>query len=220
MLEFKNILKTFRKADNLIEVLNGVNLEVHPGEFVAVQGASGCGKTTLLLIAGGLLHPNDGRIFFDREDLYSKNSEERATFRAKRFGFVFQQYHLVPYLTTLENILLPGLAMRSEDDYQQATNLIDEFGLSHRKSHMPGELSSGEKQRTSLARALLHSPKVLFADEITGNLDDENSIIVINVLKDFTNKGGMVLFVTHDMERAKSADRVVRIENSKLTKVR
>jgi putative ABC transport system ATP-binding protein len=110
--------------------------------------------------------------------------------------------------------------MRSEDDYQKATNLLDEFGLSHRKSHTPGELSSGEKQRTSLARALLHSPDVLFADEITGNLDEENSTIVINVLKDFSKKGGMVLFVTHDMKRAKSADRVVKIENSKLTKVR
>ncbi len=220
MLEFKNIQKSFKKADTSIEVLNGINLEVDTREFVAVQGASGCGKTTFLLIAGGLLHPNDGRIFFDGEDLYSKNSEERAAFRAERFGFVFQQYHLVPYLTTLENILLPGLAMRSEDDYQKATDLLDEFGLSHRKSHMPGELSSGEKQRTSLARALLHSPEVLFADEITGNLDEENSTIVINVLKDFTKKGGMVLFVTHDMERAKSADRVVKIENSKLTKVR
>ena len=92
MLEFKNILKNFRKADNLIEVLNGVNLEVHPGEFVAVQGASGCGKTTFLLIAGGLLHPTEGKVFFDREDVYIKSSEERATFRAKKFGFVFQQY--------------------------------------------------------------------------------------------------------------------------------
>jgi len=219
MLTFENVKKFFRKADNLIEVLNSVNLEVHPGEFVAVQGASGCGKTTFLLIAGGLLSPDDGRIIFDREDLYSKSSEEQAAFRARRFGFVFQQYHLVPYLTTLENILLPGLATKSEDDHRKAINLIDEFGLSHRKSHMPGELSAGEKQRTSLARALLHSPEVLFADEITGNLDEENSSIVINALEDFTKKGGMVLFVTHDMERAKSADRVVKIENSKLTQV-
>lgn len=220
MLEIENIIKNFRKADNQIEVLDGVNLEVHPGEFVAVQGASGCGKTTFLLIAGGLLHPTEGKVLFDKEDIYLKSSEERATFRAENFGFVFQQYHLVPYLTTLENILLPGLAMKSEDDYKEATNLIYEFGLSHRKSHMPGELSAGEKQRTSLARALLHSPKVLFADEITGNLDEENSKIVINALQNFTKKGRMVLFVTHDIEKAKSADRIVEIENSKLMQVR
>jgi ABC-type lipoprotein export system ATPase subunit len=216
MLEFKNIFKSYKKTDNQIEVLNGVNLEVHPGEFIAVQGASGCGKTTLLLIAGGLLHPNEGQVYFDRENLYLKGSEERAIFRAENFGFVFQQYHLVPYLTTIENILLPGLAMRSDNDDQKAINLIDEFGLSHRKSHMPGELSAGEKQRTSLARALLHSPKVLFADEITGNLDEENSTIAINVLKNFAKEGGTVLFVTHDMERAKSAHRIVKIENGKL----
>lgn len=220
MLEIKNIVKKFRKADNLVEVLNDVNLKVLPGEFVAVQGASGCGKTTLLLITGGLLHPSEGNIIFEREDIYNKSSEERAAFRAENFGFVFQQYHLVPYLTTLENILLPGLAMRSEGDFQKAEYLIDEFGLSHRKTHMPGELSAGEKQRTSLARAMLHSPKVLFADEITGNLDDENSTIVINALKKFTKKGGMVLFVTHDFEKAKAADRVVKIENNKLAQVR
>jgi len=216
MLEFRNIFKNFRKGDDQIEVLDGVNLEVHPGEFIAVQGASGCGKTTLLLIAGGLLHPTDGQVYFNREDIYLSGSEERAKFRAENFGFVFQQYHLVPYLTTLENVLLPGLAMRLEEDYQKAINLIDEFGLSHRKSHMPGELSAGEKQRTSLARALLHSPKVLFADEITGNLDEENSMVVIEALQNFIKKGGTVLFVTHDMKRAKSAHRVVKIEKGKL----
>jgi putative ABC transport system ATP-binding protein len=212
MLDLNNITKRFRKGDDQIEVLNGINLKVDAGEFIAVQGASGSGKTTLLLIAGGLLHPNEGQVYFNREDLYFKRSEERAIFRAENFGFVFQQYHLVPYLTTLENVLLPGLARRSDDDYPKALKLIDEFGLSHRKSHMPGELSAGEKQRTSLARALLHSPKVLFADEITGNLDEENSTVVIEALKKFTKKGGTVLFVTHDMERAKSAHRVVKIE--------
>jgi len=216
MLEFKNIFKSYRKADDQIKVLNGVNLKVDPGEFLAIQGASGCGKTTLLLIAGGILHPNDGQVFFDRENIYLKGSEERAKFRAKNFGFVFQQYHLVPYLTTLENVLLPSLAMSLEDDYEKATDLIDEFGLSHRRTHMPGELSVGEKQRTSLARALLHSPKVLFADEITGNLDEENSTVVINTLKNFTKDGGTVLFVTHDIKRAKSADRVVKIEKGVL----
>ena len=216
MLELNNITKRFDKGKDRIDVLNGVNLQVNSGEFIAVQGASGSGKTTLLLITGGLLHPNSGKIFFNNEDIYLMNSAELARFRALNFGFVFQQYHLVPYLSTFENILLPGLALRSENDNQKAINLIEMFGLSHRKHHMPGELSAGEKQRTSLARALLHSPKILFADEITGNLDEDNSNIVINALKTYTNDGGTVLFVTHDIIRAKSADRIVKIENFKL----
>jgi len=216
MLELNNITKRFDKGDDQIDVLNGVNLKVNSGEFIAVQGASGSGKTTLLLIAGGLLHPNNGKIFFNNEDIYLMNSAELARFRALNFGFVFQQYHLVPYLSTVENVLLPGLALRLENDHQRAIDLIEMFGLSHRQHHMPGELSVGEKQRTSLARALLHSPKILFADEITGNLDEDNSDIVINALKTYTDGGGTVLFVTHDMIRAKSADRIVKIENCKL----
>jgi putative ABC transport system ATP-binding protein len=216
MLELNNITKRFDKGADQIDVLNGVSLQANSGEFIAVQGASGSGKTTLLLIAGGLLHPNSGKIFFNNDDIYLMNSAELARFRALNFGFVFQQYHLVPYLSTLENILLPGLAIRLENENQKASNLIEMFGLSHRKNHMPSELSAGEKQRTSLARALLHSPKILFADEITGNLDENNSNIVINALKTYTNGGGTVLFVTHDVIRAKSADRIVKIENYKL----
>ena len=216
MLELNNISKRFDKGDDQIEVLNSLNLKANPGEFIAVQGASGSGKTTLLLIAGGLLHPNSGNLLFNNEDIYLMNSADLARFRALHFGFVFQQYHLVPYLSTLENILLPGLALRLENDHQRAIDLIDMFGLSHRKHHLPGELSVGEKQRTSLARALLHSPKILFADEITGNLDEDNSDIVIQALKTYTEGGGTVLFVTHDKIRATSADRIVKIENCKL----
>jgi len=216
MLDLTNITKRFFKGNDQIEVLAGVNLRVEAGEFIAVQGASGSGKTTLLLIAGGLLHPSNGQVYSNKENLYIKSSEKRATFRAMNFGFVFQQYHLVSYLTILENVLIPALALKSENDRQKAHALIDEFGLSHRINHLPGELSAGEKQRTSLARALLHSPKVLFADEITGNLDEENSIIVINALRKFSDEGGSVLFVTHDILRAKMADRIVKIEKSKL----
>ena len=216
MLELINVTKGFNKGEEQIDVLDDVNLQANSGEFIAVQGASGSGKTTLLLIAGGLLHPNNGKISFNDEDLYLLNSAELARFRALNFGFVFQQYHLVPYLSMLENILLPGLALHLENDKQRAINLIEMFGMSHRKYHLPAELSAGEKQRTSLARALLHSPKILFADEITGNLDEDNSNIVIRALKTYTDSGGIVLFVTHDMIRAKSADRIVKIANCKL----
>jgi ABC-type lipoprotein export system ATPase subunit len=216
MLELEQIDKRFFKDNDQIEVLRNVNLKVTPGEFIAVQGVSGSGKTTLLLIAGGLLHPDKGSVLSNNESLYEKTSEERAKFRAINFGFVFQQYHLVSYLTILENVLLPALALKSENDYQRAKHLIKEFGLSHRINHLPAELSAGEKQRTSLARALLHAPKVLFADEITGNLDEENSSIVMNALRKFSDEGGSVLFVTHDKVRAKMADRIVKIEKYRL----
>jgi putative ABC transport system ATP-binding protein len=125
---------------------------------------------------------------------------------------------LVPYLSIFENVLLPSLALRSKNDHQKAHSLIEEFGLLHRINNLPGELSAGEKQRTSLARALIHSPRVLFADEITGNLDEENSTIVINALKKFSADGGSVLFATHDRIRATSADQIVKIEKSRLVK--
>lgn len=216
MLELQGISKQYRKDNKNIDVLRLVNLHVEHGEFIAVQGASGCGKTTLLLIAGGLLNPNEGRIIFNHEDVYEKRTEERAALRAQNFGFVFQQYHLIPYLTVLENVLLPEIAISFNNSGSRAMELIEKFGLLNRKSHRPGELSAGEKQRTALARAMLHSPKILFADEITGNLDEENSSIVINALKDFTHGSRAVLFVTHDVNTAKSADRMVNLKNGQL----
>ena len=212
MLKMTQISKSFQKGKGEINVLSEINLDLRPGELIAVQGASGCGKTTLLLIAGGLLHPDQGNVLFNQEDLYSKNSEERAIFRARNFGFVFQQYHLIPYLTVLENILIPDLAVKDKTSHHQALDLIENFGLSQRKSHTPGELSAGEKQRTALARAMMHAPDLIFADEITGNLDAQNTAIVIQALKKFTQDGGMVLFVTHDLNAAKCADRIVEIE--------
>ena len=216
MLELRDISKKFSKLSKEIEVLNGVKLSLDQGEFVAVQGPSGCGKTTLLLIAGGLLNPDRGTIFLDGEDIYLKNSDQRASLRAHNFGFVFQQYHLIPYLTILENILLPSLALSKHNITTRAFELMEKFGLTERTNHIPGELSAGEKQRTSLARAMLCNPRILFADEITGNLDDDNSGIVINVLREFAKEGGSVLFVTHDHDMARSADRVMHLVNGKL----
>ena len=212
MLELKNITKSYRKNGELIQALAPFSLNVERGEFVAVRGASGSGKTTLLLIAGGLLHPNSGTVKVDKTDLYALTPNQRSTFRSSMIGFCFQQYHLVPYLSVLENILAPTLAHPSLDKRKRAETLIEQFGLEHRKNHAPGELSAGEKQRTALARALLLQPHVLLADEITGNLDETNANIVIEALTNFAADGGAVLLVTHDADAANAAQRVIALD--------
>ncbi len=209
MVMLESVVKTYPKAKSLrITALAPLDLTVRAGEFVAVQGPSGSGKTTCLLIAGGLLRPDSGRALIDGQDLYALTRNQLAAFRSERIGFVFQQYHLIPYLTVLENILAAEAAQRRGNDAARGRALAEQFGLAHRLEHTPGELSAGEKQRTALARALLFRPKVVLADEITGNLDEENAQIVLGYLREYVGTGGSVLLVTHDREVAARADRV------------
>ena len=206
MLLVERIVKTYPKGTRRITALAPSDLTVRPGQFMAVEGPSGSGKTTCLLIAGGLLHPDSGRVLLDGHDLYAMARNELAAFRAQNIGFVFQQYHLIPYLNVIENILAPAAAQGRADSQGRARELAGQFGLEHRLDHTPAELSSGEKQRTALARALLFRPKILLADEITGNLDHVNAQLVLGYLRDYTRTGGAVLLVTHDREIAKQAD--------------
>jgi ABC-type lipoprotein export system ATPase subunit len=208
MLQLEGVVKTYSKGDRRVAALASFDLTVRAREFVAVQGPSGSGKTTCLLIAGGLLHPDSGKVGIDGQDLYAMTRNQLAAFRAQNIGFVFQQYHLIPYLTVLENILAPEAARRAAGNHARGRELACEFGLEHRLDHTPAELSSGEKQRTALARALLFRPKVLLADEITGNLDHANAQIVMGYLREYVKTGGAVLLVTHDREIAGQADRV------------
>ena len=208
MVMLESVVKTYRKGNLRITALAPIDLTVRAGEFVAVQGPSGSGKTTCLLIAGGLLRPDSGRTLVDGEDLYAMSRNQLAAFRSQTVGFVFQQYHLIPYLTVLENILAPEAAQGRGNDAARGRALAQQFGLAHRLEHTPGELSAGEKQRTALARALLFRPKVVLADEITGNLDDENAQIVLGYLREYVRTGGSVLLVTHDRDVAAQADRV------------
>jgi len=218
MLQLENITKSYTKENQTILVLNNVTLNVSEGEFVVVSGASGCGKTTLLLTVGALLKPTSGRIKINSTDIYELTSEKRSVFRADNIGFVFQQYHLIPYLNILENVKVPMLASKSNISDNDVIELIDSLGLKDRLYHTPAELSAGEKQRTALARALLFNPKILLADEITGNLDPENIEIVMNRLADFKNSGGTILLVTHDRDVSKKADRVVYLEKGEILK--
>jgi ABC-type lipoprotein export system ATPase subunit len=208
MLLLERVVKTYPKGSLRVTALAPVDLTVRAGEFVAVQGPSGSGKTTCLLIAGGLLRPDSGKALIDGRDLYGMRRNQLAAFRSQNIGFVFQQYHLIPYLSVLENILAPEAAQGRNDAPGRGRALAEQFGLQHRLDHTPGELSSGEKQRTALARALLFCPKVVLADEITGNLDHTNAQIVLRYLREYVSTGGSVLLVTHDREIASQADRV------------
>jgi len=192
VLEVDHITKTYHRREQAVRALDGVSLRVGPEEFVVVEGPSGSGKTTLLLAAGGLLAPDGGRILIAGRDPYALSPDARASIRASTVGFVFQQFHLVPYLSVLENVLVASLAMPSSQARQRARTLIEKLGLTDRSTHLPGELSTGERQRTALARALLNRPKLLLADEPTGNLDRDNAGIVLDFLADFASSGGAV----------------------------
>jgi len=212
MLYLKNIYKSYAKDNKPVQVLNEFSLSVKAGEFIAVQGLSGCGKTTMLLIAGGLLQPEKGQVLIQEKDLYAMTPDERAVYRATHIGFVFQQYHLIPYLTVLENVLALNLAGSIRITREKGIELLEYLGLQDRIDHVPGELSVGEKQRTALARALLNQPEILFADEITGNLDDNNTAVVMHYLNEYKKNGGTILLVTHDSQTARQADRIIYLE--------
>ncbi|HUS92893.1 MAG TPA: ABC transporter ATP-binding protein [Phycisphaerae bacterium] len=216
MLEAHEITKVYDGSAGPVRALDGVSLSVGKGEFVGVQGPSGCGKSTLLLACGGLLGCDDGQVLIDGQDPYALSPNERAGFRAGTVGFVFQQFHLVPYLTVLDNILSPTLARPLPDARRRAEELIAYLGLGGRMHHVPGELSTGERQRTALARALLHRPGLLLADEPTGNLDADSAHAVLRHLAEFAANGGAVLLVTHDDRAAGYARRTLRMVNGRL----
>ena len=216
LLELSNVHKAYKARSNDVNAVDGVSLKLEAGEFVAVEGPSGCGKSTLLLLAGGLLAPDSGTVQVVGESPYEMNTNARSQFRANTIGFVFQQFHLIPYLSVLDNVMAPSIATGIDDPAGRAHALLERFGLTDRSRHVPGELSSGERQRVALARALLNSPKLLLADEPTGNLDAENATTVLDHLREFATAGGAVLLVTHDPQAAGRADRSVRLRAGKV----
>lgn len=211
MLDIRHLSKTYQGPAGPVRALAEVSLNVAPGEFVAVRGPSGSGKTTLLLAAGGMLRPDAGQVQVGGQDIYQLSTEARARFRAASIGFVFQQFHLVAYLNVLENVLVPSLARSGSHLRERALDLLERLGLKNRMHHVPSKLSSGERQRTALARALLHRPALVLADEPTGNLDVDNGRIVLEHLADFTARGGALLLVTHEPRAAAFAHRVIEL---------
>lgn len=215
LLQLQNITKTYRTGPREVRAVDGVSLAVDKGEFVSVQGPSGCGKSTLLAVAGGLLAPDSGTVTIAGEDPYAVSADQRARFRAANIGFVFQQFHLVPYLSVRENVLSAALATKLADASVRADELLQRFGLESRAHHVPGELSTGERQRTALARALLNRPQLILADEPTGNLDSANAEVVLKHLAEVAQEAA-VLLVTHDERAREYAQRVERIVDGRI----
>ena len=216
MVRLEGVSKIYRDHRGEVRALDDVSFSVKEGEFVVAQGLSGSGKSTLLLTIGGMVHPTAGRVVVDGQDIYAVSGRERAEFRAKSVGFVFQMFHLVPYLTVIENVLLPSRGRSKSATRAEAEGLLERLGLPNRMRHKPAELSAGEKQRTALARALLNCPKMLLADEPTGNLDPENSAVVMGHLSDFHRNGGTVIVVSHESVATDYAQRVIQLRDGRI----
>ena len=212
ILKASDISKSYNSDKNRIKVVDNYNIDLFSSEFVSLTGPSGCGKTTILMIIGCLLKPDHGTVEIDGLDIYSMNSSRIAEQRSKKIGFVYQDFKLIPYLTIKENILCSSLINDVGNLEDKANDLILRLGLIHRVNHRPEQLSAGEKQRTAIARALLMEPKLIIADEPTGNLDKKNSSLVIEALKHYSDEGACVIMVSHDEDVKKSSDRHIQMD--------
>ena len=214
LLRAESLVKTFSLEKRTIEVLRGLSFEIEAGERIAIVGSSGAGKSTLLHLLGGLDLPTGGEIYFKGEALSSKSSDELARFRNQHLGFIFQFHHLLRELTALENVMMPALIARTpyRESRKRARRLLKRVGLGHRLAHRPSELSGGEQQRVSLARALMNRPPLLLADEPTGNLDEETSSEIHTLLQEINREEGTALvIVTHSLALAQSMPRRLEI---------
>jgi ABC-type lipoprotein export system ATPase subunit len=216
MIQFEGVHKHYRTANGEVRALNGVTLAIDDGEYVAVQGHSGSGKSTLLALAGGLALPTEGLVAVGGDEVSAMPSAARARFRAEHVGFVFQLFHLLPYLNIVDNVRIAALDPHSSQAKHDAEALLDKFGLHERKTHRPAQLSAGERQRVAMARALLNGPKLLLADEPTGNLDPENAKSVLDAIDGFHAAGGTVLLVTHHAEAAGRAARIISLSSGQV----
>ncbi|MDR2400245.1 MAG: ABC transporter ATP-binding protein [Deferribacteraceae bacterium] len=211
IVELKNVSVIY----DTLAALQDVNVEVQEGEWLAVMGPSGSGKTTMMNIIGCLDRPTRGTVIFDGEDISGASLKTLTSIRREKIGLIFQQFHLVPYLTALQNVMLAQY-YHSLVDEKEALKALERVGLKDRSSHLPKELSGGEQQRVCIARALINYPKLILADEPTGNLDETNESIVVDIFKGLNAEGSTIIVVTHDREVAQRAERVVRLAHGKV----
>ena len=217
ILKVENVIKTYANGDKLLYALNDVSFSVNQGEFIAIVGPSGSGKSTLLHIIGGIDKPTDGKAFINGTDISKLKTDKMTIFRRRNIGLVYQFYNLLPTLNVEDNIVLPLLLDGKKVDKYKLEELIKLLGLEERRKAMPSELSGGEQQRVSIARALINNPSIILADEPTGNLDSKASKEIVDLFK-YYNKTykQTLLIVTHDEKTALQADRILRLEDGKL----
>lgn len=218
MITTEHLKRSFVSGDVITEVLKGIDFEVKDGEFVAIMGRSGAGKSTLLYQLSLLDYPTSGVIHINGTDTRELNEAERVAFRLTNFGFVFQDYALLPELTALENVALPLLMQGKSKHaaYALASKALERMGLAHRLRNLPSQLSGGEQQRASIARSVVHDPHVLFADEPTANLDNESSKAVMQIFSELHDDGQTIIMVTHEEVYARRAERIITIDDGKI----
>lgn len=218
MIEVKNVTKIYKMGKETVIALNNISLNIEKGEFVAIVGPSGSGKSTIMHIIGGLDSPTEGLVYFDGKDISKYKDKQKAKFRNSEIGFVFQAFNLENTQTALENVMMPLIFSGSskKDRKAKATKALELVELGHLKNHKPNEMSGGQRQRVSIARALVNDPKIIFADEPTGNLDSKTGENIMNLFKELNNKGYTIIMVTHNMDEAKKAKRVVRIKDGNI----
>lgn len=218
MIEVKNVTKIYKMGKETVVALNNVSLNIDKGEFVAIVGPSGSGKSTIMHIIGGLDSPTEGHVYFDNKDISKYKDKEKAKFRNSEIGFVFQAFNLENTQTALENVMMPLIFSGSskKNRKSKARKALELVELGHLKNHKPNEMSGGQRQRVSIARALVNDPKIIFADEPTGNLDSKTGENIMNLFKDLNNQGYTIIMVTHNMEEAEKAKRVVRIKDGNI----
>ena len=218
MIELSNVTKTVRSGTEDLTILNDVSAEIPDGQFVAVTGASGSGKSTLLGLIAGLDAPTSGRILIDTDEITSLGEDALARIRSEKIGFVFQSFHLIPSLTAYENILIPMEILGLPNVQARASALLDQVDLTNRGHHYPAELSGGEQQRVAIARAFANSPKILLADEPTGNLDTKNGQHIFDLMKDLHKQNDVTLIlVTHDATLAGQAQRRIVLTDGQVS---
>jgi putative ABC transport system ATP-binding protein len=218
MIELKNVHKVYPMGEVSVPALRGINLTIHPGEFVAIMGPSGSGKSTLMHLLGCLDLPSDGVVQLDGKDITELDEDTLAQIRGKKVGFVFQTFNLIPTLTAQENVELPLFfqGVPREKRRARAAELLRKVGLDGRLHHKPAQLSGGERQRVAIARALANDPEIILADEPTGNLDSESGKAILELLAQFHREGKTIILVTHNPEAAAYAQRIVRIRDGRL----
>ena len=224
LLAATDLRKTYRMGGKPLPVLKGVDIAVNPGELLAILGRSGSGKSTLLHLLGGLDRPDGGTVTYDGADVFKRRGRDLDRYRNHDVGFVFQFYHLLPELSALENVTVAAMLQRGvggwlrdkRDLVARATELLDQMGLADRRTHRPSRLSGGERQRVAIARALMNRPRVLLADEPTGNLDQETGASIMDLFAGLHAAGQTTVMVTHDPNIADQADRVVTLESGRL----
>lgn len=217
MIELIDVTKTVRSGPEDLTILDSVSTRIESGEFVAITGASGSGKSTMLGLVAGLDAPTSGRIVIDGDEVTSMGEDQLARLRSEKIGFVFQSFHLIPSLTALENVLIPMEILGRRDARARAAELLEQVGLTNRGHHYPNELSGGEQQRVAIARAFSNEPKILLADEPTGNLDSKNGTHIFDLMTDLHRRHDVTLIlVTHDQALAQMAQRQIVLKDGRV----